>query len=82
MTLETIYYITQIVAVGLILVSLVAFYIQQCKKPRARTSGNGHNIPSSGKSYRHLAQISSTPTRRQLPKINIRPISAFAVNDG
>jgi len=31
MTLETIYYITQIVAVGLILVSLIAIYLQQRK---------------------------------------------------
>ena len=31
MTLETIYYITQIIAVGAILASLVAIYIQQRK---------------------------------------------------
>ena len=31
MTLETVYYITQIIAVGAILASLVAIYIQQRK---------------------------------------------------
>lgn len=31
MTLETLYYVTQIIAVGLILISLVAIYIQQRK---------------------------------------------------
>jgi len=47
MSLETIYYITQIVAVGLILVSLVAIYWQQRQSNRIARSQNAELLMAS-----------------------------------
>ena len=51
MTLETIYYITQIVAVGLILVSLIAIYIQQRKDHALARAETVQNITKSAMGY-------------------------------
>ncbi|MBL4869557.1 MAG: hypothetical protein JKX72_01250 [Robiginitomaculum sp.] len=51
MTLESIYYMTQIVAVGLILVSLVAIYLQQRKDHALARAETVKDLTKSGMGY-------------------------------
>ena len=55
MTLETVYYITQIIAVGAILASLVAIYIQQRKDHALARAEHQRQILAEARRYTELA---------------------------
>ena len=66
MTLETVYYITQIIAVGAILASLVAIYIQQRKDHALAKAENQREI------LMQVERLTAPPTAHPKALENIR----------